>query len=135
MHEMFIQGFLKVAGGPGSGTPERNTLPVGMPRSPYISVGTRKGLIDNAYFKVKTIPLSSVTAVHQDNYVPNKLVKFVKNPQWIVETPIVVLEVGENDYHLVDGMHRYIAAKRHGLKELKAKIYKKSKKTIDKKES
>ena len=129
MHEMFIQGFLKVAGGPGSGTSRDNTARVGLPRSPYISVGTRKGLLDNAYFRIKEIPLSAIVAVHQDNYVPEKLKKFDEHPDWITNTPIDVLEVEDGKYHLVDGMHRYLAAKKHGLKTLKARVRKKSKKT------
>jgi len=124
--------FYKVAGGPGSGVAGRNTAPIGMPHSPHVSVGTRKGILDNMHWTKKMVCLKDIKCVGQHKYVPKKLAKMVKEPEIVKELPIDVLQVGEHEYHVIDGHHRYLAAKELGLKEIPARVRKKAAKTMEK---
>lgn len=124
--------FYKIAGGPGSGVAGKNTKPIDMPHSPYTSVGSRKGILENMHWVKRMIPLKDIKCVGQHKYVPKKLAAMVKKPEIVKENPIDVLQVGEHEYHVVDGHHRYLAALKLGLKEIPARIRKKAAKTLEK---
>ena len=119
--------FQKKGGGPGSGVKEHNTAPIDYPKSKYVSVGSRKALLENMYYRKETVPLTSITAVGQNNFVPKKLKKFLDNPSIIDENPVDLLKVDEDDYHVIDGHHRVLAAAVLGMKELPARVRRKSK--------
>jgi uncharacterized ParB-like nuclease family protein len=123
--------FHKVAGGPGSGVKGYNTATIDMPKSKYVSVGTRKSLLDNMDYEVGEIKISDISHVAQDNFVPDKLQKFMKNSDLVTKNPIDVLKVGDK-YHVCDGHHRYLAAKKLGIQKVQAKIRIKAEKTFKK---
>lgn len=102
-------GVSKVAkGGPGSGGGE--TKPIDMPHSPHISVGGRKGVLENMAYFEDVIPMEKITHVGQEKYVPEKLNRMMKNYDEVKDKPIDVLKVGD-EYHVIDGHHRFLAAK------------------------
>jgi len=119
----------KLAGGPGSGVKGYNTATLDMPKSPYVSVGTRKALLDNMDFHEEKIPLASITHVAQDKYVPKKVQGLLRNPDVVKEKPIDVLKVGDC-HHVIDGHHRYLAAKSMGLDAIPARVRIKADKTF-----
>ena len=128
--------FYKIAGGPGSGVSGDNTAPIDMPHCPYVSIGTRKGILDNMHFTEKTVKVADVDHCGQENYVPSKLDKFISDPSLVTGKPIDVLEFvgedGKKHISCVDGHHRLLAAQKLGIKELKAHVRVKSPKTYDK---
>ena len=117
-------------GGPGSGVKYRNTAPIPMLQSPYVSVGTRKSMLQNMDYEEREVSLSQITHCCQKNYVPSKLEKFIKNPDWIADSPIDVLHVPGEGYHVVDGHHRYLAANALNMGTIPAKVYHKSEKSM-----
>jgi len=123
----------KYAGGPGSGVKEHNTAPIDFPQSKHVSIGTRKALLDNMYYRKEVVPLSSITAVGQKNLIPEKLKRMVDDPNFkdvLKEKTVDLLRVGEDDYHVIDGHHRVLAAAMLGVNELSAKVRRKSKRTM-----
>jgi hypothetical protein len=119
----------KLGGGPGSGVRGDNTLPIGMKQSEHVSVGTRKALLDNMPFYEDTVDLDDITAVGQEKYVPAKLNRMVDDPE-AIKKPIDLLKVtdpktGSVEYHVIDGHHRFLAAKKKGVAKLRARIYEK----------
>ena len=119
-----------IEGGPGSGVKYRNTAPIPMLQSPYVSVGTRKSMLQNMDYEEREVSLSQITHCCQKNYVPSKLEKFIKNPDWIADSPIDVLHVPGEGYHVVDGHHRYLAANALNMGTIPAKVYHKSEKSM-----
>ena len=117
--------FKKFDGGPGSGGGE--TAEIIMPQSKYISVGTRKGLLQNVESTPQEIEMNSITHVGQEKYVPSKLKAMVENWDDVKFKPIAVLKVGD-EHHVIDGHHRYLAAKKMGEKTLNAEVYVRSRK-------
>jgi len=117
-------------GGPGSGVAYRNTAPINLPKSDYISVGTRKGLQANMDYDEYDVPLKHITKVGQTAYVPEKVNKFLKNRDWIRTKPIDVLWVRGDGYHMIDGHHRYMAASAMNMETLPARVFKKAEKTM-----
>jgi hypothetical protein len=125
-----LSSLEKYSGGPGSGVKEHNTAPIDYPQSKYVSVGTRKAMLDNMYYRKEIVPMESITAVGQKNFVPKKLKKFLDNPEIIEGKPVDLLRVGDNDYHVIDGHHRVLAAAVMGKTEISARVRRKSKKTM-----
>jgi len=117
-------------GGPGSGIGYKNTAPIDLPMSDYISVGTRKGLQSNMDYDEYDIPLKSITRAGHKSYVPGKVNKFLQNKSWIRSKPIDVLWVRGDGYHIIDGHHRYLAASAMNIETLPARVYKKAEKTM-----
>lgn len=117
-------------GGPGSGVKYRNTVPIDMPMSEYISVGTRKGLTQNSHWDEFEIPLNMITKVGQANYVPSKVNKMMQSRDLLRTKPIDVLWVRGDGYHLVDGHHRFLAAKALNIDALPARVFQKAEKTM-----
>jgi len=110
-------------GGPGSGG-QYPTQKIKMPLSPFISVGTRKGILKNMPFEIETVPLSKITHVAQRKFVPFKVKTLCKNPDGISKKPICLLKVPSEDaYHVMDGHHRYLAAMKKGMDSLDAKVW------------
>ena len=118
-----IKSIEKQAGGPGSGTSDNNTKKIGLPVSEYVTVGTRQGLTKNAPYITKVITLKYVKKVAQNKYVPEKVKSIVKDKGRALQTPIDVLQVAPQEYHLIDGHHRYLAAIEMGIKELPARVF------------
>lgn len=108
-------------GGPGSGVSGDNTEKIAMPHSPYTSVGTRKGMLDNMEYTEESITMDSITHVGQEKFVPRKLEKMVSNWDKVKDKPIDVLKVGD-EYHVIDGHHRYLAAKEIGEDQIQARV-------------
>lgn len=125
----FFLGFHKYAGGPGSGVKGHNVATINLPKSDYVSVGTRKSLLDNMDYEEEDVPLDKITHVAQYNFVPDKLQKMLRNPEFINTKPIDLLKVKEQ-YHVCDGHHRFLAAKSIGLKTIPARVRTKSDKTF-----
>jgi len=122
--------FQKVSGGPGSGVKGYNTAHIGKyPKSPYVSVGTRKALLDNMDYHKEEVDLKDVSHVAQEKFVPDKLQFFLKNPDIVTGKPIDVLKVGD-EYHVVDGHHRFLAALVLGKQKLHANVRVKAEKTM-----
>jgi len=113
------QGALVQKGGPGSGGAV--TKLINMEKSPHISVGTRKGVLDNMHYFEDSIPMDKITHVGQEKYVPEKLKKMLKNYDEIKDKPIDVLKVGD-EYHVIDGHHRFLAHKKNGAGSVKARV-------------
>ena len=117
---------VKKDGGPGSGVVEDNTSEIIMPQSKFISVGTRKGLLENVHSTPMKVKMSDITHVGQAKYVPEKLKKMVDAFDQVKDKPIALLKVGD-EYHVVDGHHRYLAAKKLGMKDIQADVYERTK--------
>lgn len=114
-------------GGPGSRISGNNTKLIDMPHSEYVSVGTRKSLLDNVQSKPSTISMASIVKVGQMKYVPKKLGQMVKDWEKVKAKPIAVLKVGD-EYHVIDGHHRFLAAKQVGEKNINVNVYERTKK-------
>ena len=67
--------------------------------------------------------LKYVKKVAQNKYVPEKVKSIVKDKGRALQTPIDVLQVAPQEYHLIDGHHRYLAAIEMGIKELPARVF------------
>ena len=119
----------KISGGPGSGVQHDNTMEIGLPLSHYVSLHRRRAMMemlaDKAY--VTEIPLAEITAVSQEKYVPKKLGHLLnlqgQDLEEVKKKPIDVLQVGPNEYHVMDGHHRYLRAKLSGDTTIVVKIY------------
>jgi hypothetical protein len=119
----------KLAGGPGSGVGHDNTLSIGLPLSQYVSLHRRRAMMDmladQSY--VTEIPLSEITAVSQEKYVPKKLGHFLnlkgEDLEQVKKKPIDVLQVGAHQYHVMDGHHRYLRSKLSGEKTIVVRVY------------
>ena len=119
------KGDMTVKGGPGSGGPDIETESIDMPQSPHISVGTRKGVLENMDYHEDEIPLDKITHVGQKKFVPAKLDKMLLNYGKVRKMPIDVLKVGD-DYHVIDGHHRFLAAKNNEEPTINARVRVKS---------
>lgn len=117
-------------GGPGSGVKYNNTQAIDYPLSEYVSVGTRKGMLDNMEYEEFEIPIAQVTKVAQKNFVPAKLTRMIKNPDVITSKPIDVLWVRGEGYHVIDGHHRFLAARKLKMETIPARVRRKSEKTM-----
>ena len=122
----------KTAGGPGSGVGHDNTKKINLPQSAIVSVGTRTKMFDKKKSKKRKIKLSEITAVGQEKYVPAKLKKFLRHyKDWDLQNkPFDVLEVADGSYHVIDGHHRFLAAKKIGAKEIIVNVFKINKKEL-----
>ncbi len=119
--ERFIDEEEVEKGGPGSGVSGDNTEPIDMPHSPYTSVGTRKGMLENMAHYEENVPMDSITHAGQEKFVPKKLEKVVNDWDSAKQNPIDLLKVGD-EYHIIDGHHRYLAAKKMGEDSIKANV-------------
>lgn len=119
----FIKGSIFAEGGPGSGG-QYLTRKFKMPMSPYISVGTRKGILKNMPFDLEDVPLAKITHVAQAKFVPQKVKNLCKNPDVITKYPVCLLKIPSQDcYHVMDGHHRFLAAQKLGIEKLPAKVW------------
>lgn len=114
----------KMAGGPGSGVKENNTIPiVELPMSKLISIGKRKEFMDKHKPKKEcTICLSKIKFVSQKKMIPEKVLKFCNTTE-IKDLPIDVVEDSNKDFHVMDGHHRFLAKLHQGSDGIKAKVY------------
>lgn len=119
--------MIKLSGGPGSGVSGDNTKKIDMPLSEHVSVGTRKGLLDNMPYEEKEIKLSDITEVCQEKYVPVKLERMIENFEEIKDKAFDVLEVAKGKYTVLDGHHRFLAHREKGSETVKVRSYKKRK--------
>jgi hypothetical protein len=117
------ESHFQMEGGPGSGG-QYLTRKFKMPMSPYISVGTRKGILKNMPFDLEDVPLSKITHVAQAKFVPQKVKNLCKNPDVITKYPVCLLKIPSQDcYHVMDGHHRFLAAQKLGIENLPAKVW------------
>lgn len=118
-------GLEKIAGGPGSGVSRNNTRKIGLPMSEHISVGTRTRKTEGVKSRTGVVPMSKIKKVCQEKYVTKKLNKMTKNfDKWnLGDKPIDILKVKDNEFHVIDGHHRYLSAKANNKRQLKANIY------------
>ena len=117
-------------GGAGSGVAHHNTAPIPLRQSEYVSVGTRKGLMQNMDFDEYDIRVQDITKVAQKNYVPDKMTNMMKDRANVLKKPIDVLWVRGDGYHVMDGHHRYLAANALNMDTIPARVYKKAEKTM-----
>jgi uncharacterized ParB-like nuclease family protein len=111
-------------GGPGSGGANRPLRNMKMPLSPFISVGTRKGILQNMPFDLEDVPLNAITHVAQRRFVPSKVSSLVKNADVVSKKPVCLLKIpSENCYHVMDGHHRFLAAQKLGLETIPARVW------------
>lgn len=123
-----LRELTKLAGGPGSNS-SKPTKDItknyrGLALSPVMSLGKRKEFMDgHSPAKVaQLIILDKVKYVSQEKYMPSKLRKFRDNPD-LLEKPIDVLFDSDGFYHVMDGHHRFLAAKGMDKKKIKANVY------------
>lgn len=121
--------FTKTAGGPGSGVSHDNTEFINMDRygvklSPYVSVQTRRRIMDSQApaLREQRLDPKDISYVGQRTYVVKKLGRIMggTDESWL-EAPVQVLRVN-GKYHLMDGHHRWLGAIRKG-RMLKADIW------------
>ena len=115
----------KVAGGPGSGVQDDNTLPIlELPMSKLISIGKRKAFMDahKPESKSTEISLSDIKYVCQKNMVPKKVLKMLQKKE-VLDYPIDVLKDSDGNYHVMDGHHRFLACMHAGRKKIKANVW------------
>jgi len=121
--ESFFKKPELTEGGPGSGG-QYPTQKLKMPMSPYVSVGTRKGILKNMPFEIQDVDLSRITHVAQTKFVPFKVKRLCKNRDGITKKPVCLLYVPSEDcYHVMDGHHRFLAAQKLGIDQLPAKVW------------
>ena len=124
-------GFSKFAGGPGSGVKDDNTKPIDMPLTPYITIMKRKAFMDSKepFLKDRLIEMANIKYVGQEKYVPVKLARMLnaikdknskKNP---LKIPIDVTLLPNGEYAVLDGHHRFLAARKLKKQNIKANVY------------
>lgn len=123
---IFTTGFLKSAGGPGSGVAHDNTDTIDfLETSPLISIGYRQKFMDSHKPDETNIAIRTERIKYkgQEKLVPKKLVKMMKIWEEIKDKPIDVLLDNEGDYHIMDGHHRGLAAILMKKPYIRANIY------------
>lgn len=125
-----VSHFIKSAGGPGSGVSRDNTYRIAdgdLLPSPFreISIGRRKGFMASSQPQDNIVEVAKIKYRGQEKYVPEKLVRLqnAMRTSDVAEKPVHLLRDDAGDLHTIDGHHRVLAAKRLGIKELKAKVY------------
>jgi uncharacterized ParB-like nuclease family protein len=126
---------VKTAGGPGSGVGRDNTAPIAeheLKQSDVIRIGKRKDLMSSLPCSLEDIAVNSVSHACQSNYVPSKLngVMAAMESGTLNDKPVDLLKVSDS-YHVLDGHHRVMAAKRLGKEKLKARVYSEEKTATD----
>ena len=125
----FHIGFLKTAGGPGSGVAGNNTDTIDfMEHSPLISIGKRKEFLEGSRpIETKDIEIAKIRFKGQHKYVPEKLMAMimsdVRGDGSLWEKPIKVLKDSNDEYHVIDGHHRFLAALIRGRPTIKSEVY------------
>lgn len=129
MRLYFRAGFLKQAGGPGSGVSGDNTDSIDiMDHSSLISIGKRKDFLKHTEpIETIQIPTHQIKYKGQYKYVPKKLMRMVMGAMQgdtsLWERPVQLLKDSNNEYHIVDGHHRVLAAIILGRDMILAEIY------------
>ena len=122
----FSVGFMKTAGGPGSGVSGNNTDPISfLKSSPLISIGFRsrflmdhKPVLDNTEVDTARIKYKG-----QEKMVPKKLVRIMLEWGEVKDKPVDLLKDEHGNYHIIDGHHRALAAILLKEKTIKANVY------------
>lgn len=122
----------KVAGGPGSGSNSNTKTKKildnykGLSLSPITSIGKRSKFMKGSKVVSKDSPIavSKIKYVIQDKYVPSK-VKEIEGHKDLFT--IDVVKDKDSNYHVLDGHHRFLAAKEKGLSKIPANVYKEPK--------
>jgi hypothetical protein len=68
------------------------------------------------------IPMSKIMFVGQEKYIPDKMQKFIDNPD-LLDTPIDVLIDNDDKYHVMDGHHRFLASMKLKRDTIQANVY------------
>ena len=122
----FTNGFLKAAGGPGSGVPFDNTDPISfLESSPLISIGYRQKFLEEHFPIEKNveIPTNKIKYKGQEKMVPKKLVNIMIKWKEVADIPIDVIIDKDRNYHIIDGHHRALAAILRREKTVRANVY------------
>jgi hypothetical protein len=123
----FTRGFMKTAGGPGSGVMGNNTSPISfLKTSPLISIGKRKSFLDShePLSRNEMVSTKRIIFKGQEKMVPKKVVHFLLNFKEVLSKPVDLLEDENLNLHIIDGHHRCIAAMLLKKKQILANIYK-----------
>lgn len=122
----FELGFMKSAGGPGSGVSGDNTDEITfLEESPLISIGFRKKFFDeNKPVLTNTeVSVDRIKYKGQQKMVPKKLVRMMLKWDEIKNKPVDLLKDENGNYHIIDGHHRGLAAILLKEKNIKANVY------------
>lgn len=122
----FTTGFLKSAGGPGSGVSGDNTMGISfLKSSPLMSIGYRKKFLElHKPTEPNTlIDVSKIRYKSQEKMVPAKLVRIMENWEAVKDKPIDVIRDKAGDFHILDGHHRAIAAILLKVDKIRANVY------------
>ena len=116
----------KLAGGPGSGVSYDNTSNIeGLDLSPSVRIyGRTKVMEANPPSEEGvSVPLDRIKYVAQKRYVVAKLGRMLsqRDTDWL-KNPIKLYFDGEH-YHVMDGHHRFLAAKRKGYDAILADVW------------
>jgi hypothetical protein len=116
----------KVAGGPGSGDPDDNTVLIReLPLSKLISIGKRKEFMDGhkPTYTNYEVPLDKIKFVSQKKMVPKKVMRMLQNKEEVLDKPVDLLVDKNGNYHVMDGHHRYLVAHYDKRKTMKANVW------------
>ena len=133
LHVIIHEEVMRVLpeGGPGSGVARKNTRKINKFMEKYgcpscatgpITVGKRGQFMDCRNPKSATVPLSKITHVGQETYVPTKLTRMMKTDD-VDDMPIQLLRMGNGNYQVIDGHHRYLKAVANKRDSLPAEVY------------
>lgn len=129
----FFRGFSKVAGGPGSGVTGDNAKKIDdmldLETSPIVTIGKRKEFMDNRSpdREKLAVLVEKIKYKGQEKYVPAKLKKFMdaikRGETWMWDKPVQLLRDSNDDFHILDGHHRVLAAILSGRTLMAADVY------------
>lgn len=122
----FVLGFMKTAGGPGSGVTGENTDEISfLQESPLISIGYRKKFMEenSPVLNNTEVDVSRIRYKGQEKMVPKKLVRMMIKWDEVKDKPVDLIKDENGDYHIIDGHHRGLAAILLKEKTIKANVY------------
>jgi uncharacterized ParB-like nuclease family protein len=124
------RNLLKSAGGPGSGSEGQDTQSIlkdfkGLEMSPYLTIGKRGEFLETHKPNAlrKQIKMDKIKYIIQEKYVPAKVKRMVESSDNLDDLPIDVMVDPQGNYHVLDGHHRFLTAKKKNRHEILANIY------------
>jgi hypothetical protein len=119
----------KMAGGPGSGNGATTSSIIkdfpDMEMSPLLSIGKRGAFLDKnkPFEKEKMIKMDKIKYVIQEKYVPAKVERMRNKSDEVLDIPCDIMIDSKKWYHVLDGHHRFLTAKKKNKHELKCNVY------------
>lgn len=126
-----ITRFILKEGGPGSGVSKKNTRSINTFLTKHehptcslgpITVGKRGKFMDERKPKKMNVPLSKITHVGQETYVPTKLSGMMKNNE-VDNLPVQLLKMKNGNFQVIDGHHRFLKFISNNKGQIKAEVY------------